>query len=700
MRLVLPILLFATALHAQIALGPERLATAPRFDGTSIGAAATATDGATTLVVVQPGGPDGALYLQRLGGEAETLTAHGVPIARGVAALGGIASNRSGYVVVYTTTAGIAAIAIGTNGEVSAPHVAVATNAIVNWLRIASNGSGYLAAWSETTATTQQQAMAVRLDGGGNALGAPFALSDRRQTAGILALESDGRDYLAAIDRLDGAAVKTTLVPVSANGVAGANADLPLFLRTIVHTANGYIGLVEDNTTTKAMPVDADGHLGAPAIVSSDAFESAASNGIDALAISSKLYYPRNATRIRRNGDAIETIEHLTLKTQVFTSVAAGSTHAGRYFTMSLSAPAGVAAVASPPLDEHPLLTFATTQQAPAIAADGDLRVIAWREGSLVRAARLRGDTTLDAVGLDVANAALSDQTTLVGYRPPIKHALAVNAGRALIAWTELGYNGSEFPGLMPVRVVARILAADGTLARAVTIGSISGMETALDFAGVVATPSGFSVLFGYGSLHAASVDLNGNVTGVTTLDVPGGAPDGAMVRRADGFLLIYSEPPKNVLTAAPYHADGTPAGPHQIVSGSLDRQNFPAIAADGSGHFLVVWMENDRWMARIVDESGAPLGTARDFGTGTGMSVTWNDSVYAAVSGASMALIAADGRVLVPLSPALPPRAQSTVLSGDTMVTLHSGIDAGVGDAPVVFVRRFGVERQRAARH
>src|SRR5205823_6568107 len=126
-----------------------------------------------TLVVVQPGGPDGSLYLQRLGANAETLTAHGVPIARGGAMLGGIASNRSGYVVLYTTTEGIVAISIGANGDVSAPRAIGGSGRVVNWLRIASNGTDYLAAWTETTATTQQ-AMALRLDGDGNAISTPF----------------------------------------------------------------------------------------------------------------------------------------------------------------------------------------------------------------------------------------------------------------------------------------------------------------------------------------------------------------------------------------------------------------------------------------------------------------------------------------------------------------------------------------------
>ncbi|HEV2719352.1 MAG TPA: hypothetical protein VG323_04975, partial [Thermoanaerobaculia bacterium] len=290
MKVVLPLLFAATALHAQIALGPERLVTAPRFDGTRVAAAAAATDGVDTLVVVQPGGPDGSLYLQRLGADAETLTAHGVPIARGVSMLGGIASNRSGYVVVWATPEGVATLSIGANGEISTPRVVAETHAVYAWLTIVSNGNGYLAAWTET-ADLKQQAMALRLDGDGNAVGAPFPLSEVQQSAGILALDSDGRDYLVAIDRFDGAA-KTTLVPVSAAGVVGTKSDLPLFLRTVVHTTNGYIGLVEDSAGTKAMAVDADGHLGAPAIVGSDTFQSATSNGTDALSVGFRNYYP------------------------------------------------------------------------------------------------------------------------------------------------------------------------------------------------------------------------------------------------------------------------------------------------------------------------------------------------------------------------------------------------------------------------
>src|SRR6266487_3378724 len=96
---LLPLLLFASALHAQIAFGPERFVCQPRFQGPGAMAAFAATNGTETLAVVQPYGVESSIYLQRLGAGAEPLTEHGIPIARDVGMLGGIASNHDGYVV-------------------------------------------------------------------------------------------------------------------------------------------------------------------------------------------------------------------------------------------------------------------------------------------------------------------------------------------------------------------------------------------------------------------------------------------------------------------------------------------------------------------------------------------------------------------------------------------------------------------------
>src|SRR5207244_1738740 len=103
-------------------------------------------------------------------------------------------------------------------------------------------------------------------------------------------------------------------------------------------------------------------------------------------------------------------------------------------------------------------------------------------------------------------------------------HAVAVNAGRTLLAWTELGYNGSEFPGLLPVRLLGRVVAADGKLSAPVTIASISGSESAIGIGGAVATSAGFAVLYGSGySWKIASLDASGQVIGVRPFDLPAG---------------------------------------------------------------------------------------------------------------------------------------------------------------------------------
>jgi hypothetical protein len=676
------LLLFASTLHAQLFFGTERLICNPRFQGPAAFSVSAATNGTDTLVVVQPGGIPGSLYLQRLGAGAEVLTPHGVPIARDVYNLGGIASNHDGYLVFWTNDDTAWTLAISASGEVSRPRLVAERKNLVVAPLIASNGTDYLATWTEWEwGTSTLQAMALRLGRDGSAIGDPFPLVGKPGNSAGLA--SDGRDYLAAVERFDGGSAKTTVVSITAAGAVGLSAELPIFLRELAYTKDGYIGLRDENGTT-AVAVDSNGHLGAPAIISSDTFMSASSNGADVMSVGVTSHRPSGATRIRRNGDAIETIEHIPLMTAPFSFVATATTHTGDYFTMSLGAPIGVALVSAPPVPEHPLLTFAAPQQAPAIATDGDLHVVAWREATLVRAARLRGNTTLDPAGLDVGDSAAA-------------HALAVNAGRALIAWTEQGYAGGEAPILVPARLVTRILAADGTLSAPVTIAGITPYETPLSLGGAVATSAGFAVLFGQNdSWRVASVDANGKVLGVRSLDLPAGVHP-SLARRADGFLLIYTELATNDITAVPYHADGRPAGPPQLIAGTTDHEDFPDVAGDGNGHFLAIWNENNDLMARPLDENGVPSGPGHYVGWGY-MHVGWSGSSFVIVGREGIRPITLDGRAL-PSQFWLPPYPRTAVIAGDTIALLHSGIDAGVGDVDLVFVRRFTTPRHHATR-
>src|SRR2546423_5865868 len=117
---LLPLLLFASALHAQIALGPDRFVCNPRVEDPSAYAAAAATNGAETLVVLQTVASS-SIYLQRLGLQGEPLTEHGLPLARGVRELGGIASLGGSYVVLWTTDHTLWSLSIDASGNVSPP---------------------------------------------------------------------------------------------------------------------------------------------------------------------------------------------------------------------------------------------------------------------------------------------------------------------------------------------------------------------------------------------------------------------------------------------------------------------------------------------------------------------------------------------------------------------------------------------------
>ena len=687
-RIALLSLLFASTLQAQIILGPESFVCQPRFSAPDVRGAAVATNGRETLVVVQTA--TGALYLQRLGDGAQPLTEHGVPIVREAGGFG-IASDGDGFVIVWSANRTARSLHVGSGGVVSPPQV---IGGQFRPSQIASNGNGYLVAWTDDVWTDDYRhsakAMAMRLDGTGNPIGDPFPLTGGRPEANVLALASDGHDYLAAIDHFNPPDPKTTLVPVTGAGVAGPNVDLLYRFDALVHTANGYVGLWHGDQYQRAyaVPVDPSGHTGRPALIDTNTFSSASSNGSDILSVTSPYHRGSTATRIRRNGDAIEFIDVTGLMTQPDAYPHPGVLHTGDYFTITLSGPVGVALVPAP---ERPLFTFPTRQEAPAISGN----VVAWREGSLLRAAR----AGVDATGLNIA-ACLPDtlyvmplvSTSFASPFPPA-YVVANDGQRTLIAWTEFR------PGLYgtptPLALKARMLAADGTLSPPFTIADngwlVPDMISAL---AAIAAPNGFLVAWQQlGVSHIAKIDAGGNERGRTTLVL---ASDFALAPRRDGVLVLYRVQ-SGTLAAAPLHADLTAAGAPQVLAA---KTAAPDLATDGNGHFLAVFTKDKQLWSQALDESGVPAGSAQLLGPGTCAHVSWNGSIFAVVSDANMALVAADGRVLMPLMLALPAGTQ-TVISGDTVATLHSAIDTGLGDENVVFVRRFSLTppRHRATR-
>src|SRR6266540_2262472 len=142
------LLLFAPLLQAQMAVGPERFVCEPRFVTPNAADVAAATNGIETLVAFQPYGVESSIYAQRLDANAQPLTPHGFPVARGTRYLGGVASNHDGYVVFWVTVREAWTTYVDAAGNAAAPQRVVTTPNIIFWPRIASNGTGYLAAWT------------------------------------------------------------------------------------------------------------------------------------------------------------------------------------------------------------------------------------------------------------------------------------------------------------------------------------------------------------------------------------------------------------------------------------------------------------------------------------------------------------------------------------------------------------------------
>jgi hypothetical protein len=367
------------------------------------------------------------------------------------------------------------------------------------------------------------------------------------------------------------------------------------------------------------------------------------------------------ATHIRRSGVSIETLDKPGLMVQPFSQVIAGATSAGEFFTISLKSPIGVAPLAAP---ERPLLTFPTPQSTPAVSGN----VVVWREGLLLRAARI------DGASLDVDNVAPNLENIANFPFLASAHAVASNGERALIAWTELRYAG-EAAMPAPMVLKARILGADGALSPAFTIATGSAGLFEVDpilFGAATATASGFAVVWQQkdGS-HVARIDANGNVTGTTTI---GTAIAPALVRRGDDFLMLYRD------------AHGNLVASKQLIATAVTAHD---LATDGSGHFLSVYVKDEQLWSQLLDGNGVPAGDAHLLGTGNSARVTWSGTAF---------VVAADGRVLAPLVPAL---SAPAIPSGNLLVSVHSAIDTGLGDEPVVFARNFSLTppRRRATR-
>lgn len=668
-------LLFASALHAQIILGPESLVCQPRFSDAFVWRAATATNGRETLAVVQS--RLGALYLQRLDDNARPLTEHGIPIAR-VAGAFDIASDGDGFVVVWSDNGTALTLSINSDGVMSSPRII--GNGI--WSpKIASNRDGYLVAWGGTAEGTR--AMAMRLDGAGKRIDDPFPLTDRR-ASGVRSIASDGRDYLVLIDG-------TTLVPVTGAGVAGAGGKLLFDIDSLVHTANGYVGFwIENFQRSYAVPVDPSGHNGQMVMLSTNAFSVGATNGDDVMAINVPYHNTPFATRIRRSGDAIETLGTSGLVTEPDTDIVPGALHTGEYFTITVEGPARVAAVSAP---ERPLLLFPIRQESPAMSGN----VVAWREGSRLRAARAGAD----AAGRDIADFGdprfypngLPFVPTFEYEAPqlPTEHVVASDGQRALIAWTEFR-PGQYKP--TPSALKGRMLAADGTLSPAFTIADngVFGSGIVYSPAAIAAPGGGFFVAWQqFGVSHVAKLDGNGNARGETTFVVAG---DLALAPRRDGVLVLYRVD-SGTLAAAPFRADLTAAGAPQVLA---EKVQAPDLAGDGNGHFLAVYTNGKGLWSQALDENGVPAGSAQWLGAegpDTVAHVAWNGSVFAIVADANMALVGADGRVLMPLAETLPAGTES-VISGNRVATLHRTLDTGLGDENVVFVRSFSLAPPR----
>jgi hypothetical protein len=521
------LLLAAAAARAQVAFGPELAAAAPEAETPIAWTAAAASSTSGSLVVFQPMFR-ATTYAQLLDRNGQPLTPHGIPLTARSIELGGVASDGNGYLVAWSESKEVWTIAVSAAGAVSPPRRAASALTSITAVRIASNGGGYLVTWIAVE-NNRAQVRGRALDAAGAPLGSEIAFSDARDATPYTprfaddAVASDGRDYLVVF--VDGKPrgapfdAPVTFVPVI-GGVPGTAKTTALPLQTLAHSFIGpsYMLACYDDANTYIASVGADGTVAPRRLLGNGEIQSMAGTASGAVAIvvqrSASSGEGLGVFAFRLTKDALP-IDRRKIG-PLGSNYTAGATAAGDVFAVTLAWERMNFALLPPGgIDPAPPLDFRPLAQF-ATTQQSPAMV---RNGDVdvlawVEASSVRVTRLRDGVPLDAPPLRLPANTDSV--------ILASGGGRTFIAWSEPARTrGPTSWGDGRCRFLGAFLSADGTLSPPFTFAT---PDCSFDVDSYLSTAvwsgSGFVVLWiadlrgGVESrFWRTRVDLNGNVT-------------------------------------------------------------------------------------------------------------------------------------------------------------------------------------------
>lgn len=556
-------------------------------------------------------GVDG-VYATRLGAEGGPLEPNAIRIdASGEGPA--VASDGSGYLVVYDDDEGLKAVPLGPGGEVGSPIVVAGAALRAS---VASEGSGYLVVF-QTALGEGSDVMAQRLGLDGAPVGPPIAIAAGPGEQGSAFVTRMGDRYLVAwVDeagRLLGARVEATGGVLDPNGVELA----PL---AGIDTFGRGVGLASDGANLLAtwevpvanvlarrfgpdlLPLAAAQAFAGPAML--DSSPTAAFDGSGYVIawenadLSSDVIY---AARVAPDGTTVaqpkavyagETFERALSSNGAQTLIAWRG--AGPVFAERLDASLA-------PLDAQPfaLSQAPNSQSAPAVSWGGTGFVAVWQDLRGIYASPLGPDgAALAPGGVGLAASGVAPQA-------------ALTASGVVAAWQRLeesGYSGES-------TLLAARLAPDGTTLDTTPLEiGLSGVGRSVDWFALASHPTQARAFVAYQqddasqiSVLGAFVSPDGSVSNRLEL-YAGRSPGGVVAFDGAGYLVVLKGDNRSVALRVS-EAGAIEGGPIELDPLSACPGGPLALSSDGAGFELVCGGLTGTLEAVRLGPTGEPLG-------------------------------------------------------------------------------------------
>jgi hypothetical protein len=594
-----------------------------------------------------------AVYASRVGLNGDPLDPGGLAIAAGESYGGSpqVIANGDGFLVLWvgfwapSSSFGLFATRVDDTGEVHQPILVTTTGG--GSFRVAWNGSTYLAVWPQVVSVVDKDIYGIRIGVDGHALGDPFVVASAPLDQVSPAVASNGADFLVAW--MDWRNQGTTGWDIYGTRITGDGTVLDPSGIAISRAANeqGSPRVASDRSdflvswTDYRKGTDSDVYVGritaggsAPdgdglAVASTASYEETGHllwTGTRYFATWMVFQAELRGAELNPIGDVVADSEHgimpLSDDREIGDLARSGNGYLLTSWVAMFRAPQEIRTV---PLTEDGLLATdqetvltsqANEQQAPAIAWNGSLSLIAWQEPV--------GPDDYDVY----ASRMLADGTFLDG------RGIAIATGPGLQWHPAVASNGTDFVVIW--RQSGNVYAADVTEGGDVTqIGQIAtGCECGESDRPTISTGAGAGYLVAAEDpslgIRVRPLDPSGQPTG-PIVDVSGAASgkQPSLAWNGESFLVSWFVDLFGIgrvvrATRLDTHGNALDVEPIEIASdtGSI---TGPAVAAGGSA-FFVVWdddrnngseVTNDLYGARVsssgsaLDPDGIPVAVA-----------------------------------------------------------------------------------------